>query len=99
MTAASHGGHLHLDPGVREDARRRLLSVRGHLEGVLKMLEKDDVYCVDVLKQLSAVDGAVDKVGDLVLRSHLRHHVVSAAERGDADTLVDELMEYLKYRR
>ncbi|MGH7073381.1 MAG: metal-sensitive transcriptional regulator [Stellaceae bacterium] len=104
MTAAAaarsnHAGHLHLDAGVREDARRRLLSVRGHIEGVLKMLEKDDVYCVDVLKQLRAVEGAISKTGELVLRSHLRNHVVSAAQRGDADALVDELMEYLKYRR
>ncbi len=91
--------HLHLDPAVREDARRRLLSIRGHVEGVLKMLEKEDVYCVDVLKQVRAVEGALTKVGDVVLQSHLRHHVVTAAERGDADALVDELMEYLKYRR
>lgn len=97
--SATHSGHLHLDDSVREDARRRLLSVRGHLEGVLKMLEKEDVYCVDVLKQLRAVEGAVNKVGDLILRSHLRHHVATAAERGDSDALVDELMEYLKYRR
>lgn len=97
--SAAHSGHLHLDDRVREDARRRLLSVRGHLEGVLKMLEREDVYCVDVLKQLRAVEGAVKKVGDLVLRSHLRHHVATAAERGDSDALVDELMEYLKYRR
>ncbi|RIH74122.1 Copper-sensing transcriptional repressor CsoR [Meiothermus hypogaeus] len=61
------------------------------------MLEGEP-YCVDVLKQIKAVQGALDKVGDTVLQSHLRHHVVSAAQRGDADTLVEELMEVLKYR-
>lgn len=90
---------LHLDPGVREDARRRLLSVKGHIEGILRMLEREDIYCVDVLKQAKAVEGAVSKVGDLVLRSHLRNHVTTAAQRGDAETLVEELMEYLKYSR
>ena len=44
--------HLHLDPKVREEARRRLLSAKGHLEGILRMLEDEKVYCVDVLKQL-----------------------------------------------
>lgn len=88
---------LHLEPKVREDARRRLLSARGHLEGILKMLEGEP-YCVDVLKQISAVQGALDKVGDMVLRSHLEHHVASAAQRGDTQKLVDELMEVLKYR-
>jgi len=94
-----HCGHLHLDGTVREDARRRLLSVKGHVEGILRMLEDEGVYCVDVLKQVRAVEGALNKVGGVVLRSHLRNHVVTAAQRGDSNALVDELMEYLKYRR
>ena len=57
------GGGLRLDPAVREEVRRRLLSVRGHVEGILRMLEDDKVYCVDVLKQMKAVDGALDKAG------------------------------------
>ena len=89
---------LHLDPATRENARRRLLSVRGHVEGILRMLENDSVYCVDVLKQIKAVDGALDKVGDLVLRSHLRDHVATAHDRGDTAEIVEELMEVLKYR-
>lgn len=91
-----HG--LRLDPDVREDVRRRLLSVRGHIEGILRMLERDSVYCVDVLKQIKAVQGALDKVGEKVLQSHLREHVVNARERGDADAILTELMEVLKYR-
>lgn len=95
----SNCGHvLRLDPAAREDARRRLLSIRGHIEGILRMLETESVYCVDVLKQIKAVDGALDKVGDLILRSHLRDHVVTAQKRGDESVIVDELMEVLKYR-
>lgn len=89
---------LRLDPPVREDARRRLLSVKGHVEGILRMLENEQVYCVDVLKQMKAVDGALNKIGDLVLRSHLENHVVTAHERGDEARVVNELMEILKYR-
>ena len=62
------------------------------------MLDGESVYCVDVLKQIKAVDGALDKVGDLVLRSHLKDHVVTAQQRGDAGTIVEELMAVLKYR-
>ena len=95
----SDGCHgLRLDPPVREDARRRLLSVKGNVEGSLRMLENGQVYCVDVLKQIKAVDGALNKIGDLILKSHLRSHVVTAHERGDEDRVVDELMEILKYR-
>ncbi len=62
------------------------------------MLEDPDVYCVDVLKQVKAVQGALSKVNDQVLRSHIRDHVVTAAERGDAEKIVEELMEALKYQ-
>lgn len=94
-----HGANaLHLDAGTREPARRRLLSIKGHVEGILRMLEDESIYCVDVLKQIKAVQGALDKVGALVLRSHLRDHVVTAADRGDTDQIVAELMEVLKYR-
>ena len=89
---------LALDPNVREAARQRLVSIRGHVEGILRMLEREDIYCVDVLRQLKAVDGALSKVGDAVLRSHLHHHVTNAQARGDAEVMVDELMEILKYR-
>jgi len=91
-------GALVLEGSVREDARRRLLSVRGHVEGILRMLGDEKVYCVDVLRQLKAVDGALGKVGELVLQSHLRHHVVTAHERGDEERIVEELIEILKYR-
>ena len=94
--ATDHG--LHLDQGARENARRRLLSIRGHVEGILRMLEDDSIYCVDILKQIKAVNGALDKVGDLVLKSHLKDHVVTAHERGDVGDIVEELMEVLKYR-
>ena len=45
-----------------------------------------------------AVAGALDKVGALVLQSHLKRHVVTARERGDEDRIVEELLELLKYR-
>lgn len=97
MSEIGHQG-LHLATSTRDDARQRLLSIRGHVEGLLRMLEDDSIYCIDILKQVKAVNGALDKVGDLVLRSHLRDHVVTAAERGDTGAIVEELMEVLKYR-
>lgn len=90
--------HLHLDPQVRENAALRLKSARGHLDGIVRMLEDPSVYCVDVLKQVKAVQGALARVSENVLRSHIREHVLSAAERGDVDAMVEELMEALKYR-
>jgi len=62
------------------------------------MLEDPSVYCVDVMKQVSAVQGALTKVNEKVLRAHIRDHVSTAILRGDTEYMVDELMEALKYR-
>lgn len=88
----------HLDPSTRQDALQRLRSVRGHVEGILRMLDDPSVYCVDVLKQVKAVQGALNKVSESVLRSHIRDHVATASKRGDTEEIVNELMEALKYR-
>ena len=89
---------LHLDDATRKDAALRLKSAKGHLEGVLRMLDDPDIYCVDVLKQIKAVQGALSKTSERVLRSHIRDHVATASERGDSEQIVDELMEALKYQ-
>ena len=97
-TPSSADECLHLDPETRKDAVRRLKGAHGHLAGVLRMLDDPNVYCVDVMKQLSAVQGAITKVNDKVLRSHIKDHVSTAILRGDTDHIVDELMEALKYK-
>ena len=89
---------LHLDPSVRTDAAQRLRNARGHLEGVMRMLEDPNVYCVDVLKQIKGVQGALTKTSNSVLRSHIQEHVITAGQRGDTNHIVDELMEALKYK-
>lgn len=98
LSADDRCRHLSLDPAARREAARRLRSIKGHVEGILRMLDNESIYCVDVLKQIKAVDGAMKKVSGLVLRSHLHDHVVTAAGRGDSGAIVDELMEILKYR-
>jgi DNA-binding FrmR family transcriptional regulator len=75
---------------------KALASVPG-VERVLEVSRKKEL-AVDALKQIKAVQGALDKVGTLVLRSHLKDHVVTAATRGDTDQIEAELMEVLKYR-
>jgi DNA-binding FrmR family transcriptional regulator len=87
-----------MPPETRADAARRLAVAKGHLEGVLRMLEGEHVYCVDVMRQIKAVAGALEKARDVVLEGHLKAHVATAQARGDAGEIVGELMDVLKYR-
>jgi len=92
------GGRLCMPEAARNVVTRRLAIAKGHLESILQALQKDDVYCVDVLRQVRAVEGALQKAGHITLESHLRAHVATAAERGDTETIVEELMDALRYR-
>lgn len=88
---------LHLANDARREAALRLKSARGHLDAIIRMLESDEPYCIDVLQQLKAVTGALAKVNASVLRSHVREHVTRPASLQDAEALVDELMLALRY--
>ena len=92
------GPHLCMPESTRKVVRRRLAIARGHLESILRSLDKHDTYCVDVLRQINAVKGSLEKAGQITLESHLRVHVATATERGDTAAIVEELMEALRYR-
>jgi CsoR family transcriptional regulator, copper-sensing transcriptional repressor len=80
----------------KEGALRRLQTAVGHLQGVVRMVE-DDAYCPDIMKQLSAVQGALERVNRLVLRNHLETCVADAMQHGRVEEIVDELMTALKF--
>ncbi len=76
----------------------RLKSARGHLEGVIKLVE-DDTYCVQVIKQISAVRGALDRVSRIELANHLEHCLVSQIQAGESTAAVAEVVEILGLRK
>ncbi|MBW3610599.1 MAG: metal-sensitive transcriptional regulator [Actinobacteria bacterium] len=76
----------------------RLKTARGHLDAVLRMVE-DDTYCPEVMKQLSAVQGSLERASRIVLRNHLETCVAAAMVAGRTEEIVDELMEALRYDR
>ncbi|MEL6345074.1 MAG: metal-sensitive transcriptional regulator [Myxococcota bacterium] len=81
-----------------KDKRRllaRLKRAEGQVAAVRRMLSAD-TYCVDVLIQLSAARGALNKVGEAILRQHIETCVADAFQSGDADASaqkVEELMD------
>ncbi|MDQ1498567.1 MAG: CsoR family transcriptional regulator, copper-sensing transcriptional repressor [Actinomycetota bacterium] len=76
----------------------RLKTARGHLDGIVRMVE-DDAYCPEIMKQLSAVQGSLERASRLVLRNHLETCVAAAMQAGRTEEIVEELMEALRYDR
>ena len=62
---------------------RRLKTIEGHLKGVIRMVE-EDAYCIDVIRQIQAVEGALNKVSARILEEHLNSCVITAI-RGDSE--------------
>jgi len=56
---------------------RRLKTIEGHLRGIIRMME-EDAYCIDVIRQIQAVDAALNKVSTRILEDHLNSCVISA---------------------
>lgn len=65
-----------------EDALKRLRIIEGHLKGVIRMLE-EDAYCIDIIRQIQAVEAALNKVSGQILESHLNSCVITAVQGDD----------------
>ena len=64
-----------------ENALRRLKTAEGHIRGVQRMIE-EDAYCIDVIRQIQAVQGALNRVSTMILEEHL-HSCLITAVRGE----------------
>jgi DNA-binding FrmR family transcriptional regulator len=60
---------------------RRLKSIEGHVRGIERMVE-EDAYCIDVIRQIQAVQAALNKVSTIILGNHLNSCLITAI-RGD----------------
>ena len=81
-------------PETRSQILNRLKSVDGHLRGVIKMVD-EDAYCMDVIKQLQAVQGAIGRVNALLLSDHLQTCVTTAIqgdEPAERERVIGELL-------
>ena len=80
----------------KRDALLRLKTVRGHIDGVIGMVE-DEVYCPDLMKQVAALQASLEKVNRVLLRNHLETCVSEAIRTGQGQEKIAELMEALPY--
>jgi DNA-binding FrmR family transcriptional regulator len=64
------------------DTIRRLKTIEGHLRGIIRMVE-EDAYCIDVIRQVQAVESALNKVSAKILEGHLNSCVITAIQGED----------------
>lgn len=74
---------------------RRLRRIEGQVRGIERMIEREE-YCIDILQQTAALRAALDSVALLVLEDHVQGCVRTAAEQGDAERYVEEVLDVVR---
>ena len=74
---------------------RRLRRIEGQVRGIERMIERRE-YCIDILQQTAALRAAVDSVALLILEDHVQGCVRTAAEQGDADRYIEEVLDVVR---
>ena len=76
---------------------RRLNRIEGQVRGLARMIEEDR-YCIDVVTQIAAVQAAIKKVQEEILRDHVAHcveHAIKSGNKAEQRQKVAELMDVL----
>lgn len=81
--------HVHSEESLRAIVNR-LSRVEGHIRGV-KVMVQESRSCPDVLVQIAAVRGALDRVARMILDEHLTQCIARAAQEGSIEEEIEEL--------
>ncbi|WP_301108604.1 metal-sensitive transcriptional regulator [Sporosarcina sp.] len=81
----------HHPESVKTNLIHRLNRVEGQIRGIKGMVERD-VYCDDIITQLSATQSALNSVANVLLDGHLKGCVKNRLAEGDEEVL-DELLK------
>ncbi len=81
--------HVHTEESLRKVVNR-LSRIEGHIRGIKSMVQENRP-CPDVLVQVAAVRGALDRVARIILDDHLTECIARAAREGNIETEIQEL--------
>jgi CsoR family transcriptional regulator, copper-sensing transcriptional repressor len=77
---------------------RRLKIIEGQVRGLENMLE-NDVYCIDIITQTSAVKQALSIVEDKLMEGHLGHCLVKQIKKGEVGQATKEILKVYQLKR
>ena len=83
-----------MDAETKRQALGRLRRIVGQVQGVQRMIEEEK-YCVDVLLQISAVQGALEQVSKILMTRHIESCVLDSLRAGserERSQKIDELI-------
>ncbi|MDR0373212.1 MAG: metal-sensitive transcriptional regulator [Nitrososphaerota archaeon] len=85
---------MHVHHKRRKEVQNRLARIEGHVRGLRKMVEEDKT-CPEILLQIIAIRGALNKVSRIVLEDHIETCLKETAASGETEQSLEELKEAL----
>ncbi len=79
---------------MKKDLEQRLARIGGQVKGIARMIE-NDVYCDDILNQITAAHSALSAVRNILLENHIQNCVLHSIENKEYE-IINELMVTLK---
>jgi len=79
-----------LQDGAKNEVLRRLKSVEGHVRGVSKMVESEDVSYADIIQQTNAIFSAIRRINTVLLKDFVEERVT---EEGASEEMVKDLVK------
>ena len=89
---------LNMNHPSHDSQVNRLRKIEGQVRGLQKMIEEQR-YCMDIVSQLRAVQGALKKVELGILETHLQHCVqdaLNSRNSEDAEAKIQEIIQLLQ---
>ena len=84
----------HREESEYKDLMHRLNRIEGQVRGIKKMVE-EDVYCTDILTQVTAVTAALQSFNRVLLKNHLESCVIQDIKE-EKEGAVEELVLLLQ---
>lgn len=82
---------------TKEQKLHRIKIIKGHVEAIERMIEKD-AYCIEIVHQSLAVQKALKMLDTLIIEDHIKHCVAEQAKEGDFQKITDELVSIYTYK-
>lgn len=82
----------------KQKLTRRLKILEGQIRGIQNMVE-NNVYCIDVITQTSAIKQGLSNIEDALLESHLGHCLVNQIKKGKINKATEEILKVYKLKR
>lgn len=77
---------------------RRLKIIEGQVRGLHRMIE-EDIYCIDIITQTSAVKQALSNIEDNLMEGHLGHCLINQIQQGQTKKAKEEMLKVYKLKR